>query len=98
MKNDLNKGINCNVKNCVFNESGKGCNLDKVTISKGTGENHFCKSFISLEDENEYNFPLENEERFHTNNVESGEEYIDYGDVLDDIQENLEKLDNSQDD
>ena len=90
MKNSLNKGISCNVKGCVFNERGQGCNLDKVSISKGTGENHYCKSYIPLEDEREYKFPLENEERFHSQNVESSEEYFDYGQILEDIGENLE--------
>lgn len=90
MNKDLNKGIACNVKGCVFNEKGQGCNLDKVTISKGSGEHHFCKSYISLDDENEYNFPLENEERFHSKNVESGEEYFNFGELMDDIEEKLD--------
>ena len=50
--NGINKGIICNVKNCVFNEKGCNCNLDRVTISKGDSEHHYCKSFIS-KDSNE---------------------------------------------
>ena len=59
MRNNTNKGIACNVKGCIFNEGGQGCNLDKVKISKGEGNQHFCNSFISLQDENEYNFSLD---------------------------------------
>ena len=48
--NGLNQGIICNVKNCVFNEKGCNCNLERVTISRGESEHHYCKSFISKED------------------------------------------------
>jgi len=90
--NSINKSIACNVKDCVFNEHGCNCNLDKVTISKGSGENHYCKSFIPLEDEKEYDFPLENEERFqsHHNDIESGEEYFNFGELIDEVEEKSE--------
>lgn len=57
--NGLNQGIICNVKNCVFNEKGCNCNLERVTISRGESEHHYCKSFISKdidESDNHNNF------------------------------------------
>ncbi|MBP3344961.1 MAG: DUF1540 domain-containing protein [Clostridia bacterium] len=47
---DIKHGIDCNVSNCVFNEHGCNCNLERINVSKGKGENHFCKSYIPLEE------------------------------------------------
>lgn len=88
MEKEVNNRICCNVKNCIFNEQGKDCNLDKVTISKGNGENHFCKSFISLNENN----VEENKKNTQQNYIESADEYFDYGEILDDIQDDIEKI------
>lgn len=45
MKSCCNKGVCCNVKDCVHNENGCDCNLKQITVSKGTGDHHFCKSY-----------------------------------------------------
>lgn len=90
MRNNTNKGIACNVKGCIFNEGGQGCNLDKVKISKGEGNQHFCKSFISLQDENEYNFSLDSKTQSSSQNVESSKEYFDFGELMNDIKEKLD--------
>lgn len=42
-----NKGVCCNVKDCVHNENGCDCSLKKITVSKGSGEHHFCKSYAN---------------------------------------------------
>ena len=87
--NNINQGISCNVKECIYNEKGCNCNLDKVSISKGIGDEHYCKSFIPLHEERDYDFPLENEERFQSNNhhIESGEEYLNFSQLIEDIEE-----------
>lgn len=86
-QNDINKGISCDVSGCVFNEHGCNCNLDKVSISKGSGLNHYCKSYIPLNDENEYKKPLSS-----IDNVESGDEYFNFGELMKDIEkDNLPK-------
>lgn len=83
MKNDLNEGINCTVKNCVFNEKGCNCNLEKVTISQGDGSHHYCKSYISKNDED-----IEDKKEA-TLNVESGsDEYFDFNDLFNDLSTN----------
>lgn len=87
MDNNLNKGISCNVKRCVFNELGQGCNLDKVSISQGTGEHHFCKSFIPLDNEDVQESTTSN----NIDNTESSKEsYIDFGELISDIEEKFE--------
>ncbi len=78
MKNDINEGIICNVKNCVYNEKGANCNLERVTISKGDGEHHYCKSFLPLNDEDE-------KQESANSNVESSDEYFDFNDLISDI-------------
>lgn len=88
-ENSLNKGISCNVKGCIFNEDSQGCNLDKVSISKGDGNHHFCKSYIPFQDENEYKFPFEKQECI-TDNIESSEEYFDFGDLMEDIENKID--------
>lgn len=51
----LNKGVRCNVCDCVYNE--QGCNCNKLTIEVSRGQDlpveekplespHFCKSYI----------------------------------------------------
>ena len=66
--NSINKGISCNVSGCVYNEKGCNCNLERVSISKGNGSHHFCKSYISLNDEvdepRKYNIESANDEFF----------------------------------
>lgn len=49
----INKGVCCNVKDCVYNEKGCNCNKMKIDVSLGDGEcmpngeqKHFCKSFV----------------------------------------------------
>ena len=49
---DCNRGVRCNVNNCVYNEDGCNCNKEKIEVSLGDGEpmpnglqKHFCKSF-----------------------------------------------------
>lgn len=83
MKNDINNGINCNVKNCVYNEKGCNCNLEKVTISQGKGDNHYCKSYIP--------FYEDNEKKSSNNNIESNEEYFDFNDLIGDISVDINK-------
>lgn len=74
-KKDINEGISCNVRNCVYNEHGCDCNLERVCISRGEGGHHFCKSYISINDE---------EENTNTTlNVESGEEFFNYKNLND---------------
>ncbi len=53
MQEGLNSGVRCNVKTCVYNESGCNCNKDVIDVSQGDGQPmpngekaHFCKSFI----------------------------------------------------
>ena len=50
---DLNSGVRCNVKDCVYNEKGCNCNKDVIDVSLEDGEpmpngeqKHYCKSFI----------------------------------------------------
>lgn len=50
---ELNSGVRCNVKDCVYNEMGCNCNKDVIDVSLGNGElmpngeqKHYCKSFI----------------------------------------------------
>ena len=50
---DIYHGINCNVSNCVYNERGCNCNLERVCVSKGEGDGHFCRSYIPLVDKKE---------------------------------------------
>ena len=50
---EMQHGINCNVSGCVFNEKGCNCNLERISISKGMGENHYCRSYIPLHDKKE---------------------------------------------
>ena len=84
MKNDINKGIICNVKNCVFNEKGSNCNLERVTISKGEGEHHFCKSYISNNDSS-FQENLQVEDKLSSSNVEASDEYFSFEDLLNDV-------------
>ncbi len=71
---NLNKGISCNVSGCVYNEKGCNCNLERVSISKGSGMHHFCKSYIALNDEIEgnkkYNVESGNDEFFGLDDFE----------------------------
>lgn len=53
MKEELNSGVRCNVRTCVYNEKGCNCNKLVIDVSQGSGElmengekAHFCKSFI----------------------------------------------------
>ena len=79
MDNKVNDGIICNVKNCVYNEKGSNCNLDHVTISKGDGAQHYCKSFVPLVEDQE-------SDKHKHENVESGQdEYFDFDDLISDI-------------
>ena len=80
-KKDINAGISCNVRNCVFNERGCDCNLEKVSISRGEGGHHYCKSYVSLDND------LKIEQNESLINIESGEEYFDYKDLIDDVEE-----------
>ena len=68
--------IQCNVKNCIYNERGCSCNLERVSISKGSGKHHYCKSYLPLNEE---------EKQDNNSNVESGEEYFDFNDFVSDI-------------
>ena len=54
MNEDLNRGVRCNVCDCVYNEHGCNCNKMVIDVSQGNGEampngdqKHFCKSFIN---------------------------------------------------
>ncbi len=91
MKNDLNRGIICNVKNCVFNEKGTNCNLERVTISKGEGKEHFCKSYISSETSNSnldnINIEAGNDITINENSSSNinEEEYFNFDDLLEDV-------------
>ena len=78
-KKDINQRICCNVKSCVFNERGSDCNLEKVCISRGEGGNHYCKSYVSLRDD------LKPEKENDLINVEAGEEYFDYKELIEDV-------------
>ena len=51
--NDIYHCINCNVSDCVFNERGCNCNLERISISKESGESHICRSYIPFEDKKE---------------------------------------------
>lgn len=51
--NDTNKGVRCNVCDCVYNEKGCDCNKEQIEVSTGSksflpdGETpHFCKSYV----------------------------------------------------
>lgn len=53
MENFVNKGVDCNVTECIYNEKGCNCNRSKIEVSVGdsgpmpSGEMpHFCKSYI----------------------------------------------------
>lgn len=83
-KHNINEGISCNVRNCVYNERGCDCNLERVSISRGNGGNHYCKSYVSLSD----NFNLEKQESFI--NVEASGEYFDFKDLVNNL-ENTDK-------
>ena len=57
MVEELNSGVRCNVKTCVYNDKGCNCNKLVIDVSQGDGEPmpngekaHFCKSFISKEE------------------------------------------------
>ena len=76
-KKDINQGICCNVRNCVFNERGCDCNLERVNISRGEGGHHYCKSYVSLSDD------LKPEMQEDLINTEAGEEYFDYKNLID---------------
>lgn len=80
-KKDINAGITCNVKNCVFNEHGCDCNLERVQISRGEGGHHYCKSYVSLSDD------LKPELQESLVNIESSEEYFDYKELIEDVEE-----------
>ena len=90
MENNLNQGISCNVKGCVFNEHGQGCNLDKVTISKGMGENHYCKSYIPLDDKDNNKTKSEKEKHCSLQNVENNAEYFNYEELFEEIEDKIE--------
>lgn len=81
-KNDINKGISCNVKDCIFNEHGCNCNLEKVTISQDSSAHHYCKSFISLTNEDDsvnYKSNLSSRINVSKTNIEASEEdYFDF--------------------
>jgi len=83
-KKDINEGISCNVRNCVFNERGCDCNLERVCISRGDGGHHYCKSFVSLRDD------IIPEKQESLINTEASVEYFDYKDLIDDIEEKEE--------
>ena len=68
---DIYHGINCNVSNCVYNERGCNCNLDRVSVSKGEGDEHFCRSYIPLVDKKE-------EETIYHNDSPSIDEYFSF--------------------
>ena len=38
MKEQLNSGVRCNVKTCVYNEDGCNCNKDVIDVSQGDGK------------------------------------------------------------
>lgn len=82
INNDINNGIVCNVKDCVFNEKGCNCNLEKVTISQGDIGHHYCKSFISQtneEDNSVYKSNLSSRINITKTNIEASEEdYFDF--------------------
>lgn len=78
---DVNRGITCNVRNCVFNEHGCDCNLERVCISRGDGGHHYCKSYVSLNDD------LKTEEQESLINVEASNEYFDYKELIEDVEE-----------
>ena len=84
-KKDINKGISCNVRNCVYNERGCDCNLDRVCISRGDGGHHYCKSYVSLSDD------LKPEQQEALINVEASEEYFDYKDLIEDVENREEE-------
>lgn len=53
MVEEMNRGVRCNVKECVYNEKGCNCNKMVIDVSQGNGEPmqngqmpHYCKSFI----------------------------------------------------
>lgn len=89
-KYNFKKVIACNVTSCVFNENGQNCNLVKITISKGRGQSHFCKSFISFENEKDYNRPIENSEGAQKRADDCEEEYFDYGELMNDIEDKID--------
>ena len=79
-KRDINQGISCNVRNCVYNERGCDCNLERVCISRGDGGNHYCKSYVSLSDD------LKPEKEENLTNIEASEEYFDYKELIEDVE------------
>ncbi|MGN0748670.1 MAG: DUF1540 domain-containing protein [Christensenellales bacterium] len=50
MKKDTlktNKGVCCDVCDCVHNLDGCNCEMDTIKVTKGkTDEAHFCKTYI----------------------------------------------------
>lgn len=53
MSEKMNKGVCCNVCDCVHNENGCDCNLNKITVSKGTENgHHYCKSYACKNERN----------------------------------------------
>ncbi len=54
---NINKGVSCNVCDCVYNEKGCNCNREKIEVSQGNKSYlpddetpHFCKSYICKDD------------------------------------------------
>ena len=80
-KKNINEGISCNVRNCVYNERGCDCNLERVCISRGEGGHHYCKSYVSLSDD------LKPEAQESLINIEASDEYFDYKDLIEDVEE-----------
>lgn len=54
MKEKINSGVRCNVKDCVYNQKGCECNKLIIDVSMGNFTDspnvetpHFCKSYVS---------------------------------------------------
>ncbi|MBE7075490.1 MAG: DUF1540 domain-containing protein [Clostridiales bacterium] len=49
-----NKGVKCNVSECIYHQNGCECNRSMIEVSKGDSNNdrppHYCKSFICKDD------------------------------------------------
>lgn len=84
-KKDINEGISCNVRNCVYNERGCDCNLERVCISRGEGGHHYCKSYVSLSDD------LKPEQEEALINVEAGDEYFEFKDIVEEDKDEFNK-------
>lgn len=58
MSENINKGVRCNVCDCVYNERGCDCNRSEIEVSQNPQSNympegqtpHFCKSYICKHD------------------------------------------------